>query len=381
MNRPQLSVTARDHASWRALRNRARAQALEQLGITELQAAATTRPWYRINNALDGDRTLIDIYAEIGMWGVTAADFIDDLRSVTTPTIELHINSPGGDVYDGIAIYSALVDHPATVDAHVDALAASAASFIAQAGDHVTMGRNAEMMIHDAWGLCVGNADDMRVMAEMLDKASDNIASIYSARAGNGGTKTWRGRMSEETWYSATEAVEVHLADSVAKTEPRRGDATPAADPPPENRTTRRPAARVPVGDGPDTTGPTAPATEPDSVVEPPPVEREPDLAGAFASAFADITEADLGPWDPAAIQLAILDGADAAGLADATAGQRARVEDWGWSPEGFRAEMLGLLEHADTPSDDPIGVGAPPAPTTVDIGDLTNALLKGALE
>jgi len=169
--------------------------------------------WYRIANKA-GDVAEVYLYDEIGYWGVTAKDFVDELREVTASRIELHINSPGGDAFDGVAIYQALKDHAAEVTATVDSLAASAASFIAMAGDQVVMTRNATMMIHDAFGLAVGDAADMRDMATRLDKVSDNIADIYTQHAG-GTVADWRAAMRAETWYDADEAVAAGLADEV----------------------------------------------------------------------------------------------------------------------------------------------------------------------
>jgi len=174
--------------------------------------------WYRIENFVsteDGQTAAsVYIYDEIGWYGVTAQDFVRDLMQVTAAEIHVHINSPGGDVFDGVAIYNALLSHPANIVVHVDGLAASAASFIAQAGDVRLIARNAQMMIHDAQGVCMGAAVDMREMADLLDKASDNIADIYSTRCG-GTTKQWRGQMEATVWYSAAEAVQAGLADKV----------------------------------------------------------------------------------------------------------------------------------------------------------------------
>ena len=169
--------------------------------------------WYRIENKA-ADTAEVFIYDEIGYFGVTAADFVEDLRDITADRIELHLNTPGGDVFDGIAIYNALRDHAADVAVTVDGIAASAGSFIAQAGDHIVMNRASQMMIHDAWGLTIGSADDMREMADKLDKHTMNIAAIYAERAG-GTADTWREAMRDETWYSADEAVAAGLADEV----------------------------------------------------------------------------------------------------------------------------------------------------------------------
>lgn len=156
--------------------------------------------------------TRIDLMEEIGFWGITAQDFVDELLAIDASTIELHVNSPGGDVFDGLAIMNALADHKATVNVVVDGLAASAASFIAMAGDSVKMNRGSQLMIHDALGFCVGNAADMEEMVTLLGRISDTIAGIYADRAG-GTAEDWRALMRAETWYSATEAVDAGLAD------------------------------------------------------------------------------------------------------------------------------------------------------------------------
>ncbi|WP_114202324.1 head maturation protease, ClpP-related [Janibacter anophelis] len=175
------------------------------------------RPWYSIRNEKTptSSKAKVYLYDAIGGWfGVTATDFVRELNDLDVDEIELHINSPGGSVYDGIAIRNALVQHDATITAIVDGLAASAASYIALAGDEVVMAPNSELMIHDASGVCLGWAQDMRKMAEDLDRISDNIATMYADKAG-GDAKAWRKVMLAETWYSADEAVEAGLADRV----------------------------------------------------------------------------------------------------------------------------------------------------------------------
>jgi len=169
--------------------------------------------WYRIE-AKSSAKASIYIYDEIGYVGITAQDFVRDLQAVKAPEIELHIDSPGGDVFDAVSIYNAVRDHPAVVTTVVDSLAASAASFIAQAGDKRVMNRNSTMMIHDGHGMAIGNASDMSAMVDMLDRVSDNIASIYALHAG-GTAEGWRELMRAETWYTGEEAVEAGLADEV----------------------------------------------------------------------------------------------------------------------------------------------------------------------
>lgn len=184
-------------------------------------AATRERPgsWYRMTAPDGSGPTRIDIYDEIGGggWfdeGVTAANFVAQLAAINGD-LEVHINSPGGDVFEGLAIYNSLAQRTGNVTTVVDGIAASAASFIAQAGTTRIVAPGAMMMIHDASGLCIGNAGDMRELAELLDKVSDNIASIYAEHSGRPGG--WRDAMQAETWYTADEAVAAGLANRVAE--------------------------------------------------------------------------------------------------------------------------------------------------------------------
>lgn len=178
------------------------------------QVRAGKRGWFEIKN--QGDVARIDIYDEISFFGITAQDFIEELKGVSAHSIDLHLNSPGGDVFDGIAIRNALVAHDATVNVSVDGIAASIASVIATAGDRVEMAKGSMLMIHEPFALTIGDAQDMRKTAEALERMGDNIAGIYMEKAG-GTAEEWRARMRDETWFNADEAVEVGLADAVAK--------------------------------------------------------------------------------------------------------------------------------------------------------------------
>lgn len=175
--------------------------------------------WYKIEAKADTNPTLW-LYDEVGGYGVSAHDFISDLAAIEADTIDVHINSVGGEVFQGFAIYQALKEHPATINVTVDALAASIASVIAMAGDHVTMARNGQFMIHDGHVSMQGNAAELTRMVDQLNRASDNIASVYAERAG-GDVAEWRNAMKEETWYNADEAVAAGLADDVAKSSRR----------------------------------------------------------------------------------------------------------------------------------------------------------------
>ncbi|MFC3504818.1 head maturation protease, ClpP-related [Micromonospora krabiensis] len=194
-------------------------QALPQLPerLERLRSRPTAKAgdWYRIEAKADARTAEVSIYDEIGMWGTAAKDFAAEVRALDVDAITLRINSPGGDAWDGVAIYNVVKDHPAQVTVVVDGIAASAASVIAQAGDRIVMNRGSQMMIHDASGLVMGNADDMREFADVLDKMSDSLAGIYAARAG-GTVEQWRATMRTDTWYMAAEAVEAGLADALA---------------------------------------------------------------------------------------------------------------------------------------------------------------------
>jgi ATP-dependent protease ClpP protease subunit len=279
---------------------------------------------YRMANATTtGGRALIDIHGEIGVWGIDASTFIADLRDITGAEIELHISSPGGDVFDGIAIYQALLDHPAHIDVMVDSLAGSIASVIAQAGDWIRIGGNGQFMIHDAIGGVFGNATEMRHMADLLDMASNNIASIYADRSGNDTVKKWRDRMTDGvdgTWYTADEAVAVGLADEVVKAGARSADPKAMW----RESLTRNLVARTlnqsTAGDGvepptdPVTTGGAPDELEaPGGAEDPEPAEAAPsaDLAGSGVDIGAVIRDALDPPdqpatWDPYIIRAAI---------------------------------------------------------------------------
>lgn len=173
--------------------------------------------WYAINASSDKKTADVYIYDAIGGWlGVDARSFVSEVTDLDVDSINLYVNSPGGSVWDGIAIANVLRRHKAHVVATVDGLAASAASFIIQAADEIVMGRGTELMIHDASGICLGNAKDMADTGAILERISDDIAGLYADRAG-GTAAEWREAMREETWYSAAEAVEAGLADRVDK--------------------------------------------------------------------------------------------------------------------------------------------------------------------
>jgi ATP-dependent protease ClpP protease subunit len=196
-------------------------------------------PCWSIENAA-GATPKLYVYDVIGGSDSDASEFVRAVHGIKATALDLHINSPGGFVYDGVAMYEALKGSPATVNVHIDGLAASAASFLAMAGDTVDIARGGRMMIHDAQLVAIGGPADLREFADMADSVSNDIAGYYAARAG-GSVPGWRKAMSATTSYSASQAVDAKLADRVT------GGKTKAE---PENRASQliRARARVALG-------------------------------------------------------------------------------------------------------------------------------------
>jgi len=174
--------------------------------------------WYKIESKA-GDRAEIWIYDEIGedYWtggGVTAKSFQKDLAAVKASQIDLHINSPGGNVFDGIAIYNLLKQHPATITTYIDGIAASIASVIALSGDTVQMAENALFMIHNPSGVVMGTATDMRDFADTLDKVAGSLITTYTGKTEHKEDEitSW---MEAETWFNADEAFEAGFIDEI----------------------------------------------------------------------------------------------------------------------------------------------------------------------
>lgn len=171
------------------------------------------KSWYSIQAKADQSAE-ISIYDEIGFWGVTAKQFIGDLKAIDATAIKLAINSPGGAVFDALAIYNALRQHPANVEVTIMGVAASAASIIAMAGDTVVMPENAFMMIHNPLNMAYGNADDLREVADVLDKIGASLVGIYAKRTGLPEDEI-KALLDAETWLNAEEAVLKGFADEL----------------------------------------------------------------------------------------------------------------------------------------------------------------------
>jgi ATP-dependent Clp endopeptidase proteolytic subunit ClpP len=169
--------------------------------------------WYTIRAHDEGAELLI--YDEIGAYGVSAKSFLADLGELDSKApLNLRLNSPGGSVFDAVAIYNALQRHEGAVTVTIDGIAASAASYIAMAGDMVVMPENTFLMIHDPSGMVMGNAGDMRSMAEALDKIAGSLVRGYAAKSGRP-DEGIAALMAAETWLDAADALELGLADKV----------------------------------------------------------------------------------------------------------------------------------------------------------------------
>jgi ATP-dependent protease ClpP protease subunit len=190
---------------------------------------AEPRRWFQMARAQASGTAVVRIFGDIGesWWAesVSAASFAKELDALgELSALEIRLNSPGGDMFDGVAIFNTLRTHSARKQVYVDGLAASAASIVAMAADELVMGTGTQLMIHDAWSFFLGNADEARKQADVLDQLSTSMAEIYADRAG-GDPATWREAMREETWYGAQEAVDAGLADRVNKRDPQNDGA------------------------------------------------------------------------------------------------------------------------------------------------------------
>jgi ATP-dependent Clp protease protease subunit len=171
--------------------------------------------WYEIRARGTGAEVLI--YDEIGAYGVSAKGFLAELGALPDGVpIDLRLNSPGGSVFDAVAIFNALTRHSGTVTVWIDGIAASAASYIAMAGDEIVMPENAFLMIHDPSGLVMGTATDMREMAATMDKIAGSMTRGYAAKSGKS-EEDIAALMAAETWFDAQDALDAGLATRIAE--------------------------------------------------------------------------------------------------------------------------------------------------------------------
>ncbi len=172
------------------------------------------KQWFAMGASDSPDCTDVMIYDDIGGYGVTAEAFVSQFNAIKTPKINVHLNTMGGGVFDGLAIYRAMEQSKANVTAYVDSIAASIGSIIALGADSVCMAANSFMMIHSPWSYVQGNAGAMRQEADILDKLGAQMAAIYAGKTGKT-VEEVQSLMSKETWMNADEAKAAGFADSI----------------------------------------------------------------------------------------------------------------------------------------------------------------------
>tara|TARA_R110001632_G_scaffold34446_2_gene87706 strand:- start:290 stop:1282 length:993 start_codon:yes stop_codon:yes gene_type:complete len=171
--------------------------------------------WYSINAKQTDKFVDVYLYDEVGSYGISAKDFVNDIKLLKGKDIYLHVNCVGGEVFDGMAIYNTLKKYKGKVIAYVEGIAASMGSIIPLAADEIIMSENSLYMIHNAWGGAMGEASDMRKTAALLDKLSSEIANIYTKKTGLPLSQIEE-MMNEETWFSSEEALEYGFIDKVS---------------------------------------------------------------------------------------------------------------------------------------------------------------------
>jgi ATP-dependent protease ClpP protease subunit len=174
------------------------------------------KSWYSIQAKAEDKPVDMSIYDEIGMWGITAKQFITDFKAATAsnPDVELSINSPGGNVFDALAIHNVLGRYEGNLTVRIDGVAASAASLIAMAGKKIVMPENAFMMIHNAATIAWGEPSDLRKAADDLDKINDGIVAAYRKKTGMEDAELKK-LMDAETWMNGLDAVAMGFADEM----------------------------------------------------------------------------------------------------------------------------------------------------------------------
>lgn len=210
---------------------------------------------------------IVDSELEAEWWGGVAPEpFVRAVKGITASTIHLRINSPGGSVFAARAMETALREHQARVVVHIDSLAASAASFLAMAGDEIRISKGAMVMIHKAWTWAWGNATELQKTAALLDKIDGTLVETYRDRTGKDAAQIadW---MAAETWFTAQEAVDNGFADLIA--EPAAGKAPAASAQWNLRAYLRPPADRVQAPEA--AAQPAAPAAPPESGADPRP--------------------------------------------------------------------------------------------------------------
>tara|TARA_R110000824_G_scaffold3988_2_gene19015 strand:+ start:4605 stop:5663 length:1059 start_codon:yes stop_codon:yes gene_type:complete len=172
--------------------------------------------WFEIQNNANSETADVYIYSEVGGFDVNAKSFIDELKTIKDKNIDVHINSLGGSVFDGLAIYNALKNHSKKVTTKVEGIAASIASVIAMAGDKIEMAENSLFMIHNPFAMSGGDANELRKTANILDKIRNEIAEIYASKSKQS-AEHYIDLMNVETWFNSDETMELGLINGITQ--------------------------------------------------------------------------------------------------------------------------------------------------------------------
>ena len=213
------------------------------LGVPRSQAKAfdVQRPASRINVKSEAGVGEILLYGEIGFdwWsgeGTTASSFAESLQQLgDVSKVVVKINSPGGDVWDGLTIHNQLAQLEVPVEVRIEGIAASAASIVAIAGDSVLMAKASQMMIHNAWTMVAGNASGLREVADLLDKVDGQLADLYASKGGKDRAE-YLTAMASDTYMVPDEAIAMGLADGIIEP-PQKATKASAGETPVRNRT------------------------------------------------------------------------------------------------------------------------------------------------
>jgi ATP-dependent Clp protease protease subunit len=281
------------------------------------------KQWFDFR-ALVGGAEIV-IYDEIGAFGIPAKAFLDELKALgPLAKLTVRINSPGGSVFDGVAIYNALKRHDARVTVWIDGIAASIASMIAMAGDEVVMPENAMLMLHDPSGLVIGTASDMRGMADALDKMKAGMVAAYRDKSGRDDTEI-EALMQAETWLSAQEALELGLADRIEQPVRMAAhfDLSRFRNTPPQLAALATTTSQEDAVSDPNKTSSSkrdtakasgAPGTDPTAPQATPPEKRADDTAAGPASQPAAVADAEPAPAPATTPQPAVAEATRPAG-------------------------------------------------------------------
>lgn len=304
-----------------------------------------THKFYALEKTGDGETT-IHLYDEVGAFGAGSKDFLADLGKLDGQHIHLRINSPGGSVIEGTAIYNALRRHQGGLTVHIDALAASMASVIAMAGAPVYMADNALMMIHNPWTVSAGDSDQLRREADLLDKLKSTLVNAYKRKSGMEEEEIAQ-MMDKETWLDAVEAVALGFADAIEEGVAAAATATPEQLRARFDTFAKGMTAETPAPEAPEVQ---APAIETDSA--PAAAQPEAPAASENAPAASPEQEAPAAEEPPAEPQAKVSTAVDAilakyndalaerdAALAEASA-YRSKFEALSTEVENLRASL-----------------------------------------